>query len=72
MAEARASKLPAHDSKKVPDPSPNCPRCHYWEQKLAAEAPGRPIASRYPNGIDQQVAVDILNRAFPQKQRNYG
>lgn len=69
------SKLPAHDSKKVPDPSPDCPRCHYWEQKAAAEArtaSDRVLTDEWPLGIDQNAAQELLNRAFPQKQRDYG
>jgi hypothetical protein len=54
-------------SHPVPDPAPDCPTCHYWEQRqarLAAEAP-RPLVSRWPNGIDQRKALDILTAAFP-------
>lgn len=61
-----------HEPKKVPDPSPSCPRCHYFErQELAAGQPERTLEPRYPHGINQQVAGDILAKAFPQKQRSY-
>jgi len=61
----------AHDPKKVPDPSPTCPRCHYFEQQLK-DTPARDLGDSFPLGIDQHKAQDILNRAFPQKQRSYG
>lgn len=62
-----------HEPKKVPDPAPDCPRCHYFErQELANRRPDRVLESRYPGGIDQHKAVEILTRAFPQKQRSYG
>ena len=63
----------AHDPKKVPDPSPTCPRCHYWELNAEENAARRRAAAPdWPLGIDQGKAQDILNRAFPQKQRSYG
>lgn len=71
MAEERRSKLPKHEPGKVPDPSPTCPRCHYWEQKAAAETKDvRDLVPAYPHGINQTTAVEILARAFPQKQRS--
>jgi hypothetical protein len=74
MPEERRSKLPSHDSKKVPDPSSTCPRCHHFEQTAAArEVPDRMAgASGFPRGIDQNKAAEILTKAFPQKQRSYG
>lgn len=54
---------------KIPDPSADCPRCHYWEQRAAAEAPRRNLNNDWPLGIDQTKALDILTRAFP---RAYG
>jgi hypothetical protein len=61
----------AHDPKKVPDPSPTCPRCHYWEQTAEARFQ-RTAGNQWPLGIDQGKAADILTKAFPQKQRSYG
>lgn len=60
----------AHDPKKVPDPSPTCPRCHYFEQTRETR-PERSLAVPFPLGIDQGKAQEILTRAFPQKQRSY-
>ena len=57
---------------KAPDPSPTCPRCHYWEQHEASHVPIRAAKSDWPLGIDQGMAQEILTRAFPQKQRSYG
>ena len=68
-----ASKLDTgHDPKKVPDASPDCPRCHYWASKaeeLSARA--RAAAPAYPNGIDQAIAAEILTKAFPQRPRSH-
>jgi hypothetical protein len=54
----------AHDPKKVPDASPVCPRCHYFEQTAQIRA-DRALPSAWPLGIDQQKAMDILTAAFP-------
>jgi len=63
----------AHDPKKVPDPSADCPRCHYFEQQeLANRRQDRVMVPRYPGGIDQHKAAELLAKAFPQKQRTYG
>jgi hypothetical protein len=63
----------AHDPKKVPDPSPTCPRCHYFEKaELADPGRRRVFESAWPLGIDQNKAQDLLTKAFPQKQRSYG
>lgn len=71
MAEERRSKLPKHEPGKVPDPSPTCPRCHYWQQKAAAEGAGeRTLSDPWPLGIDQNKAQHLLVAAFPQKQRS--
>jgi hypothetical protein len=57
---------------KAPDASPTCPRCNYWAQHAADHVPIRASKGDWPRGIDQVKAQDILNRAFPQKQRSYG
>ena len=61
----------AHNPKAVPDPSPTCPRCHYFEQNAEAVLK-RSLGDGFPQGIDQLKAQELLNRAFPQKQRSYG
>lgn len=60
----------AHDPKKVPDASPSCPRCHYWEQ--TAEVRALRKFDAWPLGIDQAKAAEILATAFPQRQRSHG
>lgn len=63
----------AHDPKKVPDPSADCPRCHYWEQHAEEHAARRRAsAPDWPLGIDQAKAAEILTTAFPQKQYSRG
>lgn len=48
----------------APDPSPDCPRCHYWQ--LNAEVSlARAGTSEWPMGIDQHKALEILTAAFP-------
>lgn len=55
---------------KGPDPSETCPRCHYFEFKERAGAGSeRELVNAWPLGIDQVKAQDLLNKAFPQKQR---
>lgn len=53
---------------KIPDPSPDCPRCHYWERTAETRAK-RLMPNLWPKGIDQQKAADLLTRAFPQRPR---
>ncbi len=67
--------MATHDPKRVPDPSKDCPRCHYFEQKAEAEdaqAAQRVLRDSWPLGIDQKAAQELLAKAFPQKQRTYG
>ena len=55
---------------KGPDPSPGCPRCHYFSQlDPSLEQRRRSFESQYPHGIDQQKALDLLVKAFP---KSYG
>lgn len=53
---------------KIPDPSSDCPRCHYWERTAEVRAQ-RTLRPAWPRGIDQAKAQELLNRAFPPKQR---
>lgn len=62
----------AHNPKDVPDASATCPRCRYWEQHASEHVPINKAKGDWPLGIDQVKAQEILNRAFPQKQRSYG
>lgn len=70
MAEERRSKLPQHDSKKVPDASATCPRCNYFRDTAKTRDERMSNSSGFPDGINQNIAQDILTRAFPQKQRS--
>jgi hypothetical protein len=53
---------------KIPDASHDCPRCRYWERTAEAR-PDKVRFEAWPMGIDQAKAVEILNKAFPPKQR---
>lgn len=55
--------------KKAPDPSHDCPRCHYYEQSASARARRSWKDDRYPGGIDQEKAARILMTAFPPRPR---
>lgn len=56
---------------KGPDPSPTCPRCHYFEQtaRERSEAARPELDDPWPLGIDQIKAQEILLIAFPPNRR---